>query len=171
MVRSRQERTIERKRKEYWDCIPHYYDNRETEGTDNDRVTYRQVRFPALFHWLRLMSICPEQLLIFPYSTKKRSRTYADIQLTANGLSVWRDCSIFGPFVILVVVMSRVSMISVHPSSLCSWALTPVFSLFPVYSVADPYSVDVYSLSSKVLDEVEADTYWCLSRLLDGIHV
>lgn len=35
----------------------------------------------------------------------------------------------------------------------------------------DPAQMDVASLSQPVLDAVEADVYWCLSKLLDLIQV
>jgi hypothetical protein len=32
-------------------------------------------------------------------------------------------------------------------------------------------TVDVSSVPSEVLRNIEADTYWCMSKLLDGIQV
>jgi len=34
----------------------------------------------------------------------------------------------------------------------------------------DPEVCDITSLSKETLDSVEADTYWCLSKLVDGIQ-
>ncbi|TRM69482.1 rab-GTPase-TBC domain-containing protein [Schizophyllum amplum] len=48
---------------------------------------------------------------------------------------------------------------------------TPFFQVFlSAYIDADPESFDPALLPPSVLNAVEADTFWCLSRLLDGIQ-
>ncbi|KAF8635225.1 hypothetical protein AX17_004000 [Amanita inopinata Kibby_2008] len=49
--------------------------------------------------------------------------------------------------------------------------VTPFFQVFlSAYIDSDPELFDPSSLPKHVLDAVEADSFWCLSRLLDGIQ-
>ncbi|GAC77162.1 ypt/rab-specific GTPase-activating protein GYP1 [Moesziomyces antarcticus T-34] len=48
---------------------------------------------------------------------------------------------------------------------------TPFFEVFlSAYIDSDPEMFDVALLPQKVLEAIEADTFWCLSKLLDGIQ-
>lgn len=40
----------------------------------------------------------------------------------------------------------------------------------PFSSASDPEQYDITHLPSSALDALEADTFWCLSKLLDGIQ-
>ncbi|KAF5389371.1 hypothetical protein D9757_004261 [Collybiopsis confluens] len=49
--------------------------------------------------------------------------------------------------------------------------VTPFFQVFlSAYIDSDPEEFDPAILSKNVLDAIEADSFWCLSRLLDGIQ-
>ncbi|KAJ6625885.1 rab-GTPase-TBC domain-containing protein [Mycena sp. CBHHK59/15] len=49
--------------------------------------------------------------------------------------------------------------------------VTPFFQVFlSAYIDSDPEAFDPSHLPARVLDAVEADSFWCLSRLLDGIQ-
>ncbi|KAI5475633.1 GTPase activating protein [Pseudohyphozyma bogoriensis] len=49
--------------------------------------------------------------------------------------------------------------------------VTPFFEVFlGNYIESDPAKYDVSALPSDVLEALEADSFWCLSKLLDGIH-
>ncbi|KAI7898655.1 rab-GTPase-TBC domain-containing protein [Cokeromyces recurvatus] len=49
--------------------------------------------------------------------------------------------------------------------------VTPIFEVFlSAYIDEDPEYYDVSKLDTKVLDVIEADSFWCLSKLLDGIQ-
>ncbi|KAG6920259.1 hypothetical protein DXG01_005028 [Tephrocybe rancida] len=49
--------------------------------------------------------------------------------------------------------------------------VTPFFQVFlSAYIESDPENFDPSLLSTNVLNAVEADSFWCLSRLLDGIQ-
>ncbi|KZT10679.1 RabGAP/TBC [Laetiporus sulphureus 93-53] len=49
--------------------------------------------------------------------------------------------------------------------------VTPFFQVFlSAYIDSDPEEFDPAILPTSVLDAIEADTFWCLSRLLDGIQ-
>lgn len=43
-------------------------------------------------------------------------------------------------------------------------------SIFTIEPGADVESYDVSKLSSEVLQNMEADTFWCTTKLLDGIQ-
>ncbi len=48
---------------------------------------------------------------------------------------------------------------------------TPFFQVFlSAYIESDPELFDVALLPANVLEAIEADTFWCLSKLLDGIQ-
>ncbi|SAM07495.1 hypothetical protein [Absidia glauca] len=50
--------------------------------------------------------------------------------------------------------------------------VTPIFEVFlSAYIDAKPEAYDMTKLNQDVLDVVEADSFWCLSKLLDGIQV
>ena len=52
--------------------------------------------------------------------------------------------------------------------------LLPMFSLFLMFLAAgdkDPESFDLSKLPEDTLKMIEADSYWCLQKLLDGIQV
>jgi hypothetical protein len=49
--------------------------------------------------------------------------------------------------------------------------VTPIFEVFlSAYIDEDPEQYDVSQLDKQVLDVIEADSFWCLSKLLDGIQ-
>ncbi|ORZ22254.1 rab-GTPase-TBC domain-containing protein [Absidia repens] len=49
--------------------------------------------------------------------------------------------------------------------------LTPIFEVFlSTYICGDPEKCDINKLDQDVLNVVEADSFWCLSKLLDGIQ-
>ncbi|ORX45508.1 RabGAP/TBC [Hesseltinella vesiculosa] len=49
--------------------------------------------------------------------------------------------------------------------------VTPIFEVFlSAYIGGDPEGYDVAKLDQQVLDVIEADSFWCLSKLLDGIQ-
>ncbi|KAI8063606.1 rab-GTPase-TBC domain-containing protein [Gongronella butleri] len=49
--------------------------------------------------------------------------------------------------------------------------VTPIFEVFlSAYIGGDPEQYDVSKLNQQVLDVIEADSFWCLSKLLDGIQ-
>ena len=50
--------------------------------------------------------------------------------------------------------------------------MSPVLMLFPLYfAEEDVENFDVTNLSQDVLRSIEADSFWCMSKLLDGIQV
>jgi hypothetical protein len=97
---------------------------------------------------------------------------------TDTDLRVWRGFFMSGPSAILQVDTCRGLMIWPHHSSrsffLRILVCMPIF--FPYCSVnnsptdSDPEIFDPSVLPKSTLDAIEADSFWCLSRLLDGIQ-
>ncbi|KAI7870214.1 rab-GTPase-TBC domain-containing protein [Spinellus fusiger] len=49
--------------------------------------------------------------------------------------------------------------------------VTPIFEVFlSAYIEEDPEEYDIRQLDKELLDVIEADSFWCLSKLLDGIQ-
>lgn len=49
--------------------------------------------------------------------------------------------------------------------------VTPIFQVFlSAYIDEDPEQYDVGKLDKEILGVIEADSFWCLSKLLDGIQ-
>lgn len=53
---------------------------------------------------------------------------------------------------------------------LCT-SLTCLLLSFPETEEEEVENFDVSSLPEEVLQNIEADSYWCMSKLLDGIQV
>lgn len=85
-----------------------------------------------------------------------------------------------GPSAILPVDTCRESMTSLHRSSKFSSLRILVCHILPFVLLAtsfnsdhldsDPENFDPSVLPKDTLDAIEADSFWCLSRLLDGIQ-
>ena len=86
-----------------------------------------------------------------------------------------------GRFGIRPVATSRASTISSLHSSRFSFPLTYISAAFLIRSqnrarltsgwiADDPETYDVSALPPGVLESLEADSFWCLSKLLDGIQ-
>lgn len=49
--------------------------------------------------------------------------------------------------------------------------VTPIFQVFLAgYIDEDPEYYDISKLDKEILSVIEADSFWCLSKLLDGIQ-
>lgn len=49
--------------------------------------------------------------------------------------------------------------------------VTPIFQVFlSAYIEEDPEYYDISQLDKETLSVIEADSFWCLSKLLDGIQ-
>ncbi|XP_077025315.1 TBC1 domain family member 22A [Tamandua tetradactyla] len=127
--------TLQRKQKEYFAFIEHYYDSR------NDAVhqdTYRQIH-------IDIPRMSPEALILQPKVTEIFER-------------------------ILFIWAIR------HPASGYVQGIndlvTPFFVVF-LCEYIDDAAVDAAGIASvpeEALRNIEADTYWCMSKLLDGIQ-
>ncbi|KAM5173300.1 TBC1 domain family member 22A isoform 3-T3 [Callospermophilus lateralis] len=127
--------TLQRKQKEYFAFIEHYYDSRNDEANQD---TYRQIH-------IDIPRMSPEALILQPKVTEIFER-------------------------ILFIWAIR------HPASGYVQGIndlvTPFFVVFICEYIEeeDVDAVDVSSVPEEVLRNIEADTYWCMSKLLDGIQ-
>ncbi|XP_029325296.1 TBC1 domain family member 22A isoform X3 [Mus caroli] len=127
--------TLQRKQKEYFAFIEHYYSSRNDEVHQD---TYRQIH-------IDIPRMSPEALILQPKVTEIFER-------------------------ILFIWAIR------HPASGYVQGIndlvTPFFVVFicEYTDQEDVDKVDVSSVPAEVLRNIEADTYWCMSKLLDGIQ-
>ncbi|XP_072829823.1 TBC1 domain family member 22A isoform X1 [Vicugna pacos] len=127
--------TLQRKQKEYFAFIDHYYDSRNDEVHQD---TYRQIH-------IDIPRMSPEALILQPKVTEIFER-------------------------ILFIWAIR------HPASGYVQGIndlvTPFFVVFICEYIdgEDVAAADVSRVPVDVLRNVEADTYWCMSKLLDGIQ-
>ncbi|KAH0520639.1 TBC1 domain family member 22A [Microtus ochrogaster] len=127
--------TLQRKQKEYFAFIEHYYKSRNDEVHQD---TYRQIH-------IDIPRMSPEALILQPKVTEIFER-------------------------ILFIWAIR------HPASGYVQGIndlvTPFFVVFICEYIdqEDVDEVDVSSVPAEVLRNIEADTYWCMSKLLDGIQ-
>eukprot|EP00276_Gloeochaete_wittrockiana_P005734 CAMPEP_0184661458 /NCGR_PEP_ID=MMETSP0308-20130426/38430_1 /TAXON_ID=38269 /ORGANISM="Gloeochaete witrockiana, Strain SAG 46.84" /LENGTH=513 /DNA_ID=CAMNT_0027102775 /DNA_START=233 /DNA_END=1771 /DNA_ORIENTATION=- len=134
----RRRSTLERKRKEYRDCIPRYLDVAESDRTDYEMNIYRQI------------------LVDVP-------RTNPDVPLFQTEV-VQRSLER-----ILYIWAMR------HPASGYVQGIndlvTPFFVVFlSEYVEGDVPACDIDKVPTHILDMVEADSYWCVSNMLDSIQ-
>uniref|UniRef100_A0A4X1W079 TBC1 domain family member 22A n=1 Tax=Sus scrofa TaxID=9823 RepID=A0A4X1W079_PIG len=127
--------TLQRKQKEYFAFIDHYYDSRNDEVHQD---TYRQIH-------IDIPRMSPEALVLQPKVTEIFERI----------LFIW---AIRHPASGYVQGMNDL--------------VIPFFVVFLCEHTDDEDvdTADVSRVPEDVLRNVEADTYWCLSRLLDGIQ-
>ncbi|XP_078200037.1 TBC1 domain family member 22A isoform X6 [Callithrix jacchus] len=127
--------TLQRKQKEYFAFIEHYYHSR---SDDVHQDTYRQIH-------IDIPRMSPEVLLLQPKVTEIFER-------------------------ILFIWAIR------HPASGYVQGIndlvTPFFVVFicEYLEAEEVDAVDVSGVPAEVLRNIEADTYWCMSKLLDGIQ-
>lgn len=135
--RSRREAAIAKKRKEYFDCIPTYFDISEDERTIQEGETLRQilVDLPRTF---------PDNPF---FHQKPIQRAMERI------LYIW---SIRHPASGYVQGMNDL--------------LTPLLVVFMHPHVQDVQSCDLGAIDPKIIENIEADSYWCFSKLLDNIQ-
>ncbi|KAJ4458640.1 putative GTPase-activating protein gyp1 [Paratrimastix pyriformis] len=133
--RERQVATIERKRAEYWACIPQYFTDIET---------------------------------LPPYERSLRHQIAIDVPRTNP------DCPLVQNPVIQKMLERVLYIWAIrHPASGYVQGIndlaTPFFVAFlrPFFDLDDPAQQDLGTLSAAQLNEVEADAYWCLSKMLD----
>jgi len=137
--KDRREQIIERKRQEYCDCVPKYFDVEEDTRTNDESVLYRQIQIDV--------PRTNPNIVLF------QSKVFQ--QALARVLFIWAIR---------------------HPASGYVQGIndlaTPFFVVFlsEVLENEEILHYDVSNLPTSVLSTVEADTYWCLTKLLDGIQ-
>ncbi|CAK9028788.1 TBC1 domain family member 22B [Durusdinium trenchii] len=140
--RERRDATLRRKRREYFDCLPMYYNNSDADRSEEDQKMLRQILL--------------------------------DIPRTNPGMPLFHSDLVRRSFErILYIWAIR------HPASGYVQGMNDLVTPFYVVFLADHISsgdvdqinaCDVSTLEQGILDAVEADSYWCLTKLLDGIQ-
>ncbi|XP_051890141.1 TBC1 domain family member 22A isoform X2 [Pristis pectinata] len=152
----RRESTLQRKRAEYFAFIEQYYDSRNDE---HHQDTYRQIA-------IDIPRMTPESLILQP----KVREIHIDIARTNPLIPLFQQASVQKIFErILFIWAIR------HPASGYVQGIndlvTPFFVVFVFeYIEGEVENFDVSSLSDEVLQNIEADSFWCMSKLLDGIQ-
>jgi len=129
--------TLERKRREYLDFVPQYFEAGACERTEYEQGVYRQIKVD-----------CPR---------------------TSPNVALFQD-PIAQEALLRVLYIWAIR----HPGSGyvqgINDLLTPFFVVFLTPYVDDITSCNLAELPPGVVQVVEADAYWCLTKLLDGIQ-
>lgn len=138
----RRDATLTRKRQEYFDCIPMYYSSSSSERSEDDQKMLRQILL--------------------------------DIPRMNPGMPFFHSAQVRRSFErILYIWAIR------HPASGYVQGIndlvTPFYAVFLAHQIssgviADINKIDVSALDSEILNAVEADCYWCLTKLLDDVQ-
>ncbi|XP_051547534.1 TBC1 domain family member 22A isoform X1 [Myxocyprinus asiaticus] len=170
----RRESTLQRKRQEYFGFIEQYYDSRNDE---HHQDTYRQIH-------IDIPRMSPESLVLQP----KVTEIHIDIPRTNPLIPLFQQASVQEIFErILFIWAIR------HPASGYVQGIndlvTPFFVVYVFEYIVTASAIDaasrknrstqeeeevenfnVSSLQEEVLRNIEADSFWCMSKLLDGIQ-
>lgn len=158
----RQESVLIRKRKEYRDLIPEYYDS-----------AAKSVAFSPESSSLAVQQFSgPGQLRISEEESALR-QVMVDVPRTAPGVGFFHQQR-------MQKVLERILYIwgIRHPASGYVQGIndlaTPFLAVFVSKFMSQPEDMTTWDLDNEVTDEdlldIEADCYWCLCKLLDGIQ-
>ncbi|XP_062852531.1 TBC1 domain family member 22A isoform X2 [Trichomycterus rosablanca] len=148
--------TLQRKRQEYFGFIQQYYDSRNDE---HHQDTYRQIHIDIPRMNLESLGLQP-----------KITEIHIDIPRTNPLIPLFQQASVQEIFErILFIWAIR------HPASGYVQGIndlvTPFFVVYIFeYIEEEVENFDVSSLEEEVLRNIEADSFWCMSKLLDGIQ-
>ncbi|XP_053544027.1 TBC1 domain family member 22A isoform X5 [Ictalurus punctatus] len=148
--------TLQRKRQEYFGFIEQYYDSRNDE---HHQDTYRQICIDIPRMTLEIFRLQPKLIEI-----------HIDIPRTNPLIPLFQQASVQEIFErILFIWAIR------HPASGYVQGIndlvTPFFVVYIFeYIEEEVENFDVSSLQEEVLRNIEADSFWCMSKLLDGIQ-
>ncbi|XP_073229197.1 TBC1 domain family member 22B-like isoform X2 [Porites lutea] len=158
----RRQSTLDRKRDEYHNFVKQYYPTRY-EDTYHD--TFRQVLFKIILFYPHFN--CEKyQILLLVYC----QQIHIDIPRTNPLIPLFQQPLVQEIFErILYIWAIR------HPASGYVQGIndlvTPFFVVFlSAYVDGDLENHDVSQLPKETLDVIEADSFWCMSKLLDGIQ-
>ncbi|XP_027128225.1 TBC1 domain family member 22A isoform X4 [Larimichthys crocea] len=152
----RRDSVLQRKRQEYFGFIQQYYDSRNDE---HHQDTYRQIH-------IDIPRMSPESLVLQP----KVTEIHIDIPRTNPLIPLFQQASVQEIFErILFIWAIR------HPASGYVQGIndlvTPFFVVYVFeYIEEEVENFDVSSLQEEALRNIEADSFWCMSKLLDGIQ-
>lgn len=162
----RRQPALERKRLDYWNLVKQYYDVERDEGFQD---TYRQIHIdiPRMSPLISLFQQTTVQLIF------ERILYIWAIRHPASGY-----VQVFSVKPFIALCYKKLGLIRYIVISLLQGMndlVTPFFLVFlqeaiPVQAWQDLENYDVASLSKEQRDIIEADSFWCLSKFLDGIQ-
>ncbi|XP_051547537.1 TBC1 domain family member 22A isoform X4 [Myxocyprinus asiaticus] len=148
----RRESTLQRKRQEYFGFIEQYYDSRNDE---HHQDTYRQIH-------IDIPRMSPESLVLQPKVTEifERILFIWAIRHPASGY-VQGINDLVTPFFVVYVFEYIVTASAIDAASRKNRS---------TQEEEEVENFNVSSLQEEVLRNIEADSFWCMSKLLDGIQ-
>ncbi|KFG54725.1 TBC domain protein, partial [Toxoplasma gondii FOU] len=175
--RERAAHVLAKKRSEYNELLQHYYE-KETPSVDEAKLL-RQLRVDIprthsgrLFFSHPRIQACMERAL-FLWAVKNPASGYVQgmNDLITPFLSVFLESSLVSHFASFTSRCLLPSPVGVAvPSSLHGTLSFPVVLHFGCAG-RDPDTVSIDEIPGGILHEVEADSFWCLSKLLAHIQV
>ncbi|GAB1299707.1 TBC1 domain family member 22A [Apodemus speciosus] len=155
--------TLQRKQKEYFAFIEHYYNSRNDE-VHQDRIASIHIDIPRM---------SPEALILQPKVTEifERILFIWAIRHPASGYVQGINDLVTPFFVVFICEYTECDQKAHSPATMSSVLLLVCTRTEPWEAhQEDVDKVDVSSVPAEVLRNIEADTYWCMSKLLDGIQ-
>mmetsp|Transcript_4022 Transcript_4022/g.5870 ORF Transcript_4022/g.5870 Transcript_4022/m.5870 type:complete len:347 (-) Transcript_4022:2336-3376(-) len=139
---ARRDAALERKRNEYFDCLPMYYASSDADRSEEDQKMLRQILL--------------------------------DIPRTNPGMPLFHCDQVRSSFERMLYIWAIRHPASGYVQGMND-LVTPFYVVFLAHHISKGNieqinSFDVSNLDQKILDIVEADSYWCLTKLLDGIQ-
>mmetsp|Transcript_2701 Transcript_2701/g.4062 ORF Transcript_2701/g.4062 Transcript_2701/m.4062 type:complete len:419 (+) Transcript_2701:47-1303(+) len=135
--KGRRETAINRKRKEYFDSIPTYFDITDDERTSQEGETLRQI--------------------------------LVDLPRTSPNTPFFHQAAIQKAMERILYIWSIRHPASGYVQGMND-LLTPILLVFMHPFVDDVLRCDVALLDDQTVLNVEADSYWCLTKLMDNIQ-
>ncbi|KAL6048753.1 TBC1 domain family member [Balamuthia mandrillaris] len=134
----RRDSTLHRKRQEYYDAVPKYFDIAEEDKTEYERALFRQI--------------------------------HIDIPRTHPNVSLFQQEKVQQCIERILYIWAIRHPATGYVQGINDLA-TPFFVVFLSTATGEDWQTcDVSKVPTEVLDAVEADSYWCLYALLDGIQ-
>ncbi|MBN3275231.1 TB22B protein, partial [Polyodon spathula] len=165
----RRESTLQRKRQEYFGFIEQYYESRNEE---HHQDTYRQIhidipRTNPLIPLFQQASVQEVWGIRHPLHD-----SHVRILSFGPGSCLHRRPQSVTTFCILSTVAGSFApgLVSTSPSSVGDHPSIWFWLLGPLPLEEEVENFDVSSLPEEVLRNIEADSFWCMSKLLDGIQ-
>lgn len=160
----RRQPALERKRLDYWNLVKQYYDVERDEGFQD---TYRQIHIdiPRMSPLISLFQQTTVQLIferiLYIWAIRHPASGYVQV------FSV--ESFNYGKRFMYHLFVYPLSLQGMND------LVTPFFLVFlqeavPKQAWQDLENYDVATLSKEQRDIIEADSFWCLSKFLDGIQ-
>lgn len=164
---SRREAVLQRKRQEYLNSIPKFYGSSAsaTSTTNGEAKTS---------HAETMVIAKPPTDLLLEEDQKNLRQIIVDIPRTAPDLPLFHSDEVRKSIERVLYVWSVRHPASGYVQGMND-IVTPLYASFLADfitkgNVKETNKVDVSSIDKDVLDAVEADCFWCFTKLLDGIQ-